>query len=162
MYFDSRDITDFYQRALFPDDAGAQPEQLGAAARRQHLVGGVRPGQLQDRPTLTLTAGGRVTEDKKTTQLLKTADTADRRRPIPHRPPLRAPVGHAAELGLSARCTRSTPMSASMPASPRGFRGPTIQGRSAVFNTDFTTANSETILSWEAGFKTSCSTTRCA
>jgi iron complex outermembrane receptor protein len=35
----------------------------------------------------------------------------------------------------------------------KGFRGPTIQGRSAVFNSDFTTANSETILSWEAGFK---------
>ncbi|MFB5207497.1 hypothetical protein ABGA94_17015, partial [Stenotrophomonas sp. 3diitr2024] len=32
----------------------------------------------------------------------------------------------------------------------RGFRGPTIQGRSAVFNADFTTADSETILSWEA------------
>jgi iron complex outermembrane receptor protein len=35
----------------------------------------------------------------------------------------------------------------------KGFRGPTIQGRSAVFNADFTTAESETILSWEAGFK---------
>ncbi|RYD26981.1 MAG: TonB-dependent receptor, partial [Lysobacteraceae bacterium] len=35
----------------------------------------------------------------------------------------------------------------------RGFRGPTIQGRSAVFNADFTTANSETIMSYEAGFK---------
>jgi iron complex outermembrane receptor protein len=34
-----------------------------------------------------------------------------------------------------------------------GFRGPTIQGRSAVFNSDFTTANSETIQSYEAGFK---------
>jgi iron complex outermembrane receptor protein len=34
-----------------------------------------------------------------------------------------------------------------------GFRGPTIQGRSAVFNSDFTTANSETILSGEVGFK---------
>ena len=37
----------------------------------------------------------------------------------------------------------------------RGFRGPTIQGRSAVFNSDFTTADSETILSGEAGIKTS-------
>ncbi|SMQ94350.1 TonB dependent receptor [Xanthomonas fragariae] len=37
----------------------------------------------------------------------------------------------------------------------RGFRGPTIQGRSAVFNSDFTTADSETILSWEAGIKSS-------
>ena len=37
----------------------------------------------------------------------------------------------------------------------RGFRGPTIQGRSAVFNADFTTADSETILSWEAGVKSS-------
>ena len=36
----------------------------------------------------------------------------------------------------------------------RGFRGPTIQGRSAVFNTPFTTADSETIMSYEAGFKT--------
>ena len=36
----------------------------------------------------------------------------------------------------------------------RGFRGPTIQGRSAVFNSDFTTADSETITSGEVGFKT--------
>ncbi|MEX7233437.1 TonB-dependent receptor, partial [Pseudomonas aeruginosa] len=36
----------------------------------------------------------------------------------------------------------------------QGFRGPTIQGRSAVFNSDFSTANSETILSWETGIKT--------
>ena len=35
----------------------------------------------------------------------------------------------------------------------RGFRGPTIQGRSAVFNTDFTTAGSETNTSVEGGFK---------
>jgi iron complex outermembrane receptor protein len=36
----------------------------------------------------------------------------------------------------------------------RGFRGPTIQGRSAVFNSPFTTADSETNTSWEAGLKT--------
>jgi iron complex outermembrane recepter protein len=36
----------------------------------------------------------------------------------------------------------------------RGFRGPTIQGRSAVFGSAFTTADSETIMSYEAGVKT--------
>ena len=36
----------------------------------------------------------------------------------------------------------------------RGFRGPTIQGRSAVFNSAFTTADSETIMSYEVGAKT--------
>ena len=41
-----------------------------------------------------------------------------------------------------------------MPRVARGFRGPTIQGRSAVFNADFTTAGSETITSYEAGVKT--------
>jgi iron complex outermembrane receptor protein len=35
----------------------------------------------------------------------------------------------------------------------RGFRGPTIQGRSAVFNSDFSTADSETIVSYEVGTK---------
>jgi iron complex outermembrane receptor protein len=43
MYFDSRDTTEFYQRAYFLT-RHAQPEQLGAAARPQHLVGGF--GQL--------------------------------------------------------------------------------------------------------------------
>ncbi len=32
MYFDSRDITEFYQRAYLPQHRRAQPEQLGAAA----------------------------------------------------------------------------------------------------------------------------------
>ena len=36
----------------------------------------------------------------------------------------------------------------------RGFRGPTIQGRSAVFATAYTTATSETNTSYEAGVKT--------
>ena len=35
----------------------------------------------------------------------------------------------------------------------RGFRGPTIQGRDIVFFSPASVAQSETILSWEAGFK---------
>ncbi len=36
----------------------------------------------------------------------------------------------------------------------RGFRGPTVQGRSAVFGSAYTTADSETNTSYEAGVKT--------
>ncbi|MFA6113969.1 MAG: TonB-dependent receptor [Sphingomonas sp.] len=151
MYFDQRDITDFYQRAYFLTTAARNPNNWV----RLHDVNTswAAFGQVSYKilPGLTLTAGGRVTEDKKTTQLLKTANTAANavtytgRRFVELKDTqpswdFSALYEASSDLSLYARVAR-------------GFRGPTIQGRSAVFNSDFTTANSETILSWEAGFK---------
>ena len=151
LYFDNRDVTDFYQRAFFLTTAARNPNNWV----RLHDVNTSWAGfgqlsyQLLDK--LTVTAGGRVTEDKKRTQLVKTADTAA------------GVVTYRGRRDVTLKDTQpSWDVSVLYQANPdlsfysrvaRGFRGPTIQGRSAVFNSDFTTANSETILSWETGFK---------
>ena len=148
MYFDARDYTDFYQRAFL---IGTNPNNF-VRLRNENTSWAVF-GQLsyQVTPQLTLTAGARQTKDTKETELLKTADTA---------------AGLVTYTGRRhVRMSDSEPswdLSAMYEVTPdfsvyarvaKGFRGPTIQGRSAVFNADFTTAESETILSWEAGFK---------
>ncbi|MEG3164053.1 TonB-dependent receptor [Sphingomonas sp. PB2P19] len=159
MYFDSRDITDFYQRGYFlvrPDLNGTGPNPNNWV--RLHNVNtswagfGQASYKLDDR--LTVTAGGRITEDKKRTQLLKTSATALGVNQYPA----------SGRRDVTLKDTQpSWDVSIAYEASPnvnlysrvaRGFRGPTIQGRSAVFNSDFTTAKSETILSWETGIKT--------
>lgn len=151
LYFDTRDITDFYQRGFFLTTAARNPNNWV----RLHDVNTSWAGfgqvsyELVDK--LTLTVGGRVTEDKKRTQLLKTADQAD------------GSVTYRGRRDVTLKATKpSWDASLLYQASPdvslytrvaEGFRGPTIQGRSAVFNSDFTTAKSETILSWEGGVK---------
>jgi iron complex outermembrane receptor protein len=151
LYFDTRDITDFYQRGFFLTTAARNPNNWV----RLHDVNTSWAGfgqvsyELVDK--LTLTVGGRVTEDKKRTQLLKTADTAT------------GVVTYRGRTDVTLKATKpSWDASLLYQASPdvslytrvaEGFRGPTIQGRSAVFNSDFTTAKSETILSWEGGVK---------
>jgi hypothetical protein len=48
LYFDSRDTTDFYQRGYFLKPGRRRnPNNWVRAEQPQHLVGGVRPGQLQ-------------------------------------------------------------------------------------------------------------------
>jgi iron complex outermembrane receptor protein len=102
---------------------------------------------------LTLTAGARATKDSKSTRLVTTtaniagvATYAGRRFvKLSDKKPswdVSALYEVSPEVSVYARAAR-------------GFRGPTIQGRSAVFNSDFTTANSETNTSFEAGVKTS-------
>ena len=151
LYFDTRDITDFYQRGYFLTTAARNPNNWV----RLHNVNTSWAGfgqlsyELVDK--LTLTVGGRITEDKKRTQLLKTADTAA------------GVVTYRGRTDVTLKATKpSWDASLLYQASPdvslytrvaEGFRGPTIQGRSAVFNSDFTTAKSETILSWEGGVK---------
>jgi iron complex outermembrane receptor protein len=152
-YFDSRDTTDFYQRAYFLTTAARNPNNWV----RLHNINTSYAlfGQISWKATdaLTITAGGRETKDTKKTRLLKTADTA---------------AGAVTYTGRRyVRLSDSEPswdLSALYQVNPdlslyarvaTGFRGPTIQGRSAVFNADFTTANSEKILSGEAGFKSS-------
>jgi len=152
-YFDGRDTTDFYQRAWFLTTPARNPNNW--VRLRNSNTSWAAFGQLSYKVTdaLTLTAGLRETEDTKHTRLLKTADTI---------------AGVSTYTGRrDVRLSETKPswdLSAMYEIDPdvsvyarvaSGFRGPTIQGRSAVFNADFTTADSETILSWEAGIKTS-------
>jgi len=153
MYFDSRDITEFYQRAWFLTTSARNPNnwvRLHDVNTSWALFG---QASYQLTPKFRLTAGVRVTEDTKTTDLLKTANTVADVSTYNGRRHVRLSDTQPSwdvsalyevndDLSLYARVAR-------------GFRGPTIQGRSAVFNSDFTTANSETIVSYEAGLKSS-------
>jgi iron complex outermembrane receptor protein len=150
-YFDSRDTTDFYQRAFYLTTTARNPNNWVRLrnVNTSWAVFGQASYKLTDQ--LTVTAGARYTNDDKKTRLLKTADTVAGAVTYPGR--------RFVELEDEKP---SWDVSALYQASPdfsvyariaRGFRGPTIQGRSAVFNSDFTTADSETITSYEAGFK---------
>lgn len=152
-YFNGRDTTDFYQRAWFLDPPARNPNNW--VRLRNTNTSWAAFGQLSYKVSdaLTLTAGVRETDDSKHTRLLKTADNA-------------AGVStYTGRRDVSLSATKpSWDLSAMYAFNPdvslyarvaSGFRGPTIQGRSAVFNADFTTADSETILSWEAGIKSS-------
>jgi len=93
----------------------------------------------------------RQTRDSKETKLLKTADTAAGVVTYKGRRDVRlADTQPSWDLSAMYELNPNVNVYAKV---ARGFRGPTIQGRSAVFNSDFTTADSETILSWEAGIK---------
>ncbi|WP_374942653.1 TonB-dependent receptor [Sphingomonas sp.] len=151
MYFDNRDITEFYQRAFFLTTPARNPNNFVRLHDVNTSYSGFGQISYALTPKLTATLGGRVTEDKKRTQLLQTANTVtgastyNGRRNVTLKdtqPSFDAAILYQAspDFSLYSRFAR-------------GFRGPTIQGRSAVFNSDFTTANSETILSWETGFK---------
>jgi len=151
-YFDSRDITDFYQRGYFLTTAARNPNNWVRLhdVNTSWAIFGQGSYDLTDQ--LTLTAGARYTSDKKTTTLLKannnpttcvsTAAFPCRVRLKDEKPSWDVSLLYKAapDFSLYARIAR-------------GFRGPTIQGRSAVFSTPFTTADSETITSYEAGFK---------
>ena len=152
-YFDGRDTTDFYQRAWFLQGNARNPNNWVRLRNVNTSWAGFGQVSYDVTDKFTLTAGLRQTKDEKKTRLLKTADTA---------------AGAVTYKGRTyvemSDTTPSWDLSAMYAFNPqlsvyarvaRGFRGPTIQGRSAVFNADFTTANSETILSWEAGIKSS-------
>lgn len=158
-YFDSRDITDFYQRRFFLTApfvaANANTNNPGNWVRLHNVntswaVFGQASYELGDR--LTLTAGARYTEDRKRTELIKPAMTG-----ATVNFPATAPrnvrlVGKEPSWDISALYKLSDEASVYARVA-RGFRGPTIQGRSAVFGSAFTTADSETITSGEIGFK---------
>lgn len=152
-YFDGRDTTDFYQRAWFLQGNARNPNNWVRLRNVNTSWAGFGQVSYDVTDKFTLTAGLRQTRDEKRTRLLKTADSA---------------AGVVTYKGRTdvemADTTPSWDVSAMYAFNPqfsvyarvaRGFRGPTIQGRSAVFNADFTTADSETILSWEAGIKSS-------
>jgi iron complex outermembrane recepter protein len=153
LYFDSRDTTDFYQRGYFllPTSAGYNPNNW---VRLNNLntswaVFGQASYALTDK--LTLTAGLRDTYDAKKTILKKTSANAAGVSTYAGRRYVRL-ADEQVSWDLSANYQVNPDVSVYARAA-KGFRGPTIQGRSAVFNADFTTADSETIVSYEAGFK---------
>jgi iron complex outermembrane receptor protein len=152
LYFDTRDVTDFYQRAYFLTTPARNPNNWVRLHDVNTSWAGFGQISYEIAPKLTISAGGRITEDKKRTQLVKTADTAA------------GVVTYRGRTDVTLKATKpSWDASILYQVNPdislysrvaEGFRGPTIQGRSAVFNSDFSTANSETILSWETGIKT--------
>ena len=157
-YFDSRDTTEFYQRRFFltapfvaTNSNTNNPDNW--VRLRNVNTSWAAFGQASYRfGDLTLTAGARYTEDRKRTRLVKPAMTG-------------ATVNFPATAPRDVRLVGKEPswdLSALYEIAPevnvyarvaRGFRGPTIQGRSAVFASAFTTADSETIMSYEVGFK---------
>jgi iron complex outermembrane receptor protein len=153
MYFDSRDTTDFYQRAYFlkPGSAGYNPNNWVELdnLNTSWAVFGQVSYKLTD--ALTVTGGLRDTYDAKKTRLVKTANNAANVSTYAGRRYVRL-SDEQVSWDLSANYEVNPDLNLYARVA-KGFRGPTIQGRSAVFNSDFTTADSETILSWEAGFK---------
>ena len=110
---------------------------------------------------LTLTGGARLTNDRKHTTLLLHPNFVNLTVPATA-PASSYACGTAQECRLSdtkPSWDGSLLYAASDDVSvyarvARGFRGPTIQGRSAVFNSAYTTADSETNTSYEGGVKT--------
>jgi len=154
MYFDQHDITEFYQRAFFLTTAAHNPNNWVRLRDANTSWAFFGQASYEILPSLTITAGARVTNDRKETLLLKTADTALGVVTFPAAAN-RNPVLESTKPSWDVSALYEVNPEVSLYARvATGFRGPTIQGRSAVFNSAFTSANSETILSWEAGVKT--------
>ncbi|WP_310148802.1 TonB-dependent receptor [Luteimonas sp. 3794] len=152
-YFNGKDITDFYQRAYFLQGGARNPNNWVRLRNSNTSWAGFGQLTWQATDALTLTAGVRHTRDAKETQLLKTADTAAGVVTYRGRTDVRlSDTQPSWDLSAMYALTDDVNLYTRV---ARGFRGPTIQGRSAAFNADFTTADSETIVSWEAGIKTS-------
>ncbi|UAK25206.1 TonB-dependent receptor [Sphingomonas nostoxanthinifaciens] len=158
-YFDSRDITEFDQRRYFltaPFVAANSNTNNPGNYVVLHDVNTSWAGFGQISYTLdklTITGGARYTEDRKHTTLLQAATTG-----TTVNFPATAPrdvklVGKEPSWDVSALYAASSAISLYARVAD-GFRGPTIQGRSAVFGSPFTTANSEKNLSGEVGIKT--------
>ncbi|WP_260927198.1 TonB-dependent receptor [Novosphingobium sp. 9] len=155
MYFDSRDYTEFDQRAYFltSDAFGTAPNPnnwvLLHNVNTSWGVFGQVAYDVTDR--LTLTGGFRESQDIRHTTLLKANNVASGTGTFAV-PDVRL---SSTKPSFDATALYKLDPDVSLYARiARGFRGPTIQGRSAVFGSPFTTANSETNTSYEAGVKT--------
>ena len=155
MWFDQRDITEFDQRGVFllPGVTGANPNNFVVLRNRNDSYAGFGQLSYEIVPNVTITVGGRETKDTKRTQLLKTANTA--LNAVTYRGRTNVRLSDSKPSWDGSILWQATPDLSLYARAARGFRGPTIQGRSAVFNADFTTATSETNTSYEAGFKSS-------
>jgi iron complex outermembrane receptor protein len=148
-WFDSKDTTEFFQRTFFLINAANLDRNNWVRLKNENTsYAGFGQVSWKAADRLTITAGARWTDDNKKTNLVRARPTY--------------PAAFRRSVELDGK-EPSWDLSALYEVSPqvnvyariaRGFRGPTIQGRSAVFNSDFTTADSETILSYEAGIKT--------
>ncbi|WBO22227.1 TonB-dependent receptor [Sphingomonas abietis] len=153
IYFDSRDHTEFDQRAYFLNGALHNPNNwvLLHDVNTSWGIFGQASYKLTDR--LTITGGVRETNDTKKTRLLKTANSIANVSTYKGRTYVR--LSDTKPSWDVSALYEITPNVSLYGRIARGFRGPTIQGRSAVFNSDFTTANSETNTSYEGGIKSS-------
>ncbi|QJU59009.1 TonB-dependent receptor [Sphingomonas sp. AP4-R1] len=157
IYFDSRDNTEFDQRGFFLN--------TGVAARNPNnwvLLHDINTswgifGQLKYQVTdkLTLTGGVRETRDSKSTRLVQSSRNALGVDSYPATARRYVKMSDTKPSWDVSALYQVTPEVSLYARVAHGFRGPTIQGRSAVFNSDFTTANSETNTSFEAGLKSS-------
>jgi iron complex outermembrane receptor protein len=153
MYFDSRYTTDFYQRAYFLTCAANNPNNWVRLRNKNDSWAVFGQASYALAPGFTITAGGRYTKDTKETRLVRTTANAAGVATYSGRRYVKL-TGKEPSWDISALYEVSPEVSLYARVA-RGFRGPTIQGRSAVFNSDFTTADSETIMSYEGGVKTS-------
>ena len=165
IYFDARDNTEFDQRSFFLVN-----NSLGTAPNKNNFVllhdvntswaaFGQASYQLTDQ--LTLSAGARITNDTKSTNLLLHPNFDNL--VVPSTAPTSS---YACGAATYCRLSDTQPSwDVSLLWRPdhdvsfyaryaRGFRGPTVQGRSAVFASAYSTANSEKNTSYEAGIKT--------
>jgi iron complex outermembrane receptor protein len=160
IYFDSRDHTEFDQRRFFltppfsPTNPNSNNPNNWVLLHNINTSWGLF-GQVSYKITdkLTVTGGIRESRDSKSTRLLKTADTGTGVRTYTGRTYVK--LADSKPSWDASALYQITPEVSVYARLAHGFRGPTIQGRSAVFNSDFTTANSETNTSVEAGVKSS-------
>ncbi|MEH3046539.1 TonB-dependent receptor [Sphingomonas adhaesiva] len=153
IYFDSRDLTEFDQRGVFLTTASRNPNNFVVLRNTNTSWAGFGQASYAFTDRLTLTAGARYTNDTKRTQLLRANANAAGVSSYTGRRDVRLSDEQPSwDVSLAYQATPDLNLYA---RAARGFRGPTIQGRSAVFNADFTTANSETNTSFEGGFKSS-------
>ncbi len=152
IYFDARDDTEFDQRSFFLLGAAANPGNwvLLHDVNTSWGLFGQASYDISDR--LTFTAGGRLTNDIKHTSLLKQSSVSPVSGDLN---PRLSDTKPSWDASLLYRATDDLSLYARV---ARGFRGPTIQARSAVFGSSFsraagTLADSETNTSWEAGVK---------
>jgi iron complex outermembrane receptor protein len=153
--FYNDDTTDFFQRGYFllPSAAGYNPNNW--VELKDHNVSWAVFGQASYSvtPDFTVTVGARETQDSKQTTLVKLPMTAGGVSTFPTTAATNVKLTDekpSFDLSGDYRISSDVSVYARLAS---GFRGPTIQGRSAVFGSPFTTANSETILSGEVGVK---------
>ena len=165
IYFDQRDNTEFDQRSFFltSNVLGTAPNPnnfvLLHDVNTSYAAFGQASFDVTDR--LTVTGGVRVTKDTKSTNLLLHPNFAVLAVPVT------APASSYA-CGTAQFCRLSdtkpsfdgsllykiSPEASVYARVARGFRGPTVQGRSAVFATADTTATSENHTSYQGGVQT--------
>jgi iron complex outermembrane receptor protein len=164
IYFDARDKTEFDQRSFFltNNSLGTTPNPNNFVLLRNVNTSWAAFGQVSYDLTdkLTLTAGGRVTKDTKSTNLLLHPNFVNLT--VPAGVPTSSYACGTAQYCRLSDTQPSWDVSLLYKLAPdvsvyaryaRGFRGPTVQGRSAVFNSAYSTANSEKNTSYEGGIK---------